>query len=62
MFEFLIDNIFAMLDGRVFQHTVGILMGSNFAPLRVDFFIIPMRQTSYNGFSRKTRKKTNPIM
>ena len=38
MFEFLIDSIFVMLDGRVFQQTVGILMGSSFAPLLVDFF------------------------
>jgi len=27
--EFLIDNIFAMFGGRVFQQTVGIPMGSN---------------------------------
>jgi hypothetical protein len=29
MLEFLIDNIFAMFDGRVFQQTVGIHMGTN---------------------------------
>ena len=39
MLEFLIDNIFVMFGGRVFQQTVGI-----------------PRQTSYRGFSRKTKR------
>jgi hypothetical protein len=29
MLEFLIDNIFVMFGGRVFQQTVGIPMGTN---------------------------------
>jgi hypothetical protein len=33
MLELLIDNIFAMFDGRVFQQTVGIHMGTNCRPL-----------------------------
>jgi hypothetical protein len=33
MLEFLIDNIFVILGGRVFQQTVGIPMGTNCAPL-----------------------------
>jgi hypothetical protein len=33
MLEVLIDNVFAMLGGRVFQQTVGIPMGTNCAPL-----------------------------
>jgi hypothetical protein len=32
MLEFLIDKIFAMFGGRVFQQTVGIPMGTNCAP------------------------------
>ena len=32
MLEFLIDNIFAMFGGRVFQQTVGIPMDTNCAP------------------------------
>jgi hypothetical protein len=32
MLEFLIDNIFVMFGGRVFQQTVGISMGANRAP------------------------------
>ena len=55
MVEFLIDNIFVMFGGRVFQQTVGIPMGTNCAPLLADLFI-RMRQTSYRGFSRKTKR------
>ena len=33
MIEFLIDNIFVQFSGRVFQHTIGIQMGANCAPL-----------------------------
>jgi hypothetical protein len=29
MLEFVIDNIFAMFDGRVLQQTVGIHIGTN---------------------------------
>ena len=39
LLEFLIDNIFAMLGGRVFQQTVGIPIGSNCVPLLADLFI-----------------------
>ena len=39
MLKFLIDNIFAMFGGRVFQQTVGIPMGTNCAPLLADFFL-----------------------
>ena len=33
------DNIFVMVDGRVFQHTVGIPMGTNCAPLLANLFL-----------------------
>jgi len=39
MREFLIDNIFVMFDGRVFQQTVGIPMGTNCAPPLADLFL-----------------------
>ena len=40
MLEFLIDNIFVMLGGRVFRtDTVGIPMSTNCAPLFADFFL-----------------------
>ena len=33
LIDFLIDNIFVMFCGRLFQQTVGIAMGTNCAPL-----------------------------
>jgi len=56
MLQFLIDNIFVMFGGRVFQQTAGIPMGTNCAPLLATCSFIRMRQTSYRGFSRKTKR------
>ena len=39
MLEFLVDNIFMVFAGKVFQHTVGIPMGTNCAPLLADIFL-----------------------
>jgi len=37
--QFVIDNIFIELQGRTFQQTVGIPMGTNCAPLLADLFL-----------------------
>ncbi|KAK3089994.1 hypothetical protein FSP39_008300 [Pinctada imbricata] len=39
MLNFLIDNIFVVLGGKVFQQIVGIPMGTNCAPLLADIFL-----------------------
>ena len=39
MLEFLVDNIFVVFAGKVFQQTVGIPMGTNCAPLLADVFL-----------------------
>ena len=39
MFEFLVDNIFVVFAGKVFQQIIGIPMGTNCAPLLVDIFL-----------------------
>jgi hypothetical protein len=39
MLKFLIDNIFVIFGGHVFQQTVGIPMGTNAAPLLADLFL-----------------------
>ena len=39
MLEFLVDNIFVVFAGKVFQQIVGILMGTNCAPLLADIFL-----------------------
>ena len=39
MLEFLVDNIFVVFGGKVFQQIVGIPMGTNCAPLLDDIFL-----------------------
>ena len=39
MLEFLVDNIFVVFGGKVFQQIVGIPMGTNCAPLLADMFL-----------------------
>ena len=39
MLEFLVDNIFVVFAGNVFQQIVGIPMGTNCAPLLADIFL-----------------------
>jgi hypothetical protein len=56
MLEFLIDGISVIFGERVFQQTVGIPIGTNCAPLVADLFFINIRQISYRGFSRKTKR------
>ena len=39
LLEFLVDNIFVVFVGKVFQQIVGIPMGTNCAPLLDDIFL-----------------------
>ena len=39
MLEFLVNNIFVVFAGKVFQQTVGTPMGTNCAPLLADIFL-----------------------
>jgi hypothetical protein len=39
MLEFLIDNIYVVVGGQVFQQSLRIPMGTNCAPLLVDLFL-----------------------
>jgi hypothetical protein len=57
MLEFLIDNIFALFDGRVLQQTVGILMDTNCAPPLDDLFLYSYKADFIQG----KRKEDNPI-
>ena len=43
MQEFLVDNIFVVFGGKVFQQTVGIPMGTNCATLLADIFLLLIR-------------------
>ena len=56
MLEFLIDNIFVMLGGCVFQQTIGIPMGTNCVPLLADLFLYSYEADFIQGFLKKSEK------
>ena len=57
MLEFLIDNIFVIFGGRVFQQTVCIPMGTNCAPLLADLFFYLYETDFMQGLLKKNEKK-----
>ena len=59
---FLIDNIFVMLGGCVFQQIVGIHMAANCAPLLTDLFLYSYEADFIQGLLKKNEKKTSPIL
>ena len=56
MLEFLIDNIFVVFGGKVFQQTVGIPMGTNCAPLLADLFLYSYEADFIQGLLKKNEK------
>ena len=52
MLDFLIDNIFVLFGGRVFQQTIGIPMGTNCVPLLADLFLHAIDADFLQGLSR----------
>jgi hypothetical protein len=57
MLEFLIDNIFVLFGGLVFQQRVGIPMGNNCAPLLADLFLYSYEAEFIKGLLKKNEKK-----
>jgi hypothetical protein len=62
MLEFLNDNTFVMLGGRVFQQTVGIPMGTSCAPILADLFIYSYEADFIQGLLKKNEKKPSMLM
>ena len=56
MLEFLVDNIFVVFGGKVFQQIVGIPMGTNCAPLLADIFPTHTKRNTYSLCSQLERK------
>ena len=56
MIECLIDNIFVIFGGRVFQLTVGIPMSTNCA-LLADFFLYSYEADFIQGLLKRNEKK-----
>ena len=57
MLEFLIDNIFVIFGGRVFQQRVGISMGTDYAPLLTDLVLYSYEADFIQGLLKKNEKK-----
>ena len=57
MLEFLIDNIFVMFGGRVFQQTVGIPMGTNCGTILSDLFLYSYETDIMQGLLKKNETK-----
>ena len=57
MLEFLIENIFVIFGGRVFQQTVGTPMGTQCAPLLADLFLLSHEADFIQGLLKKNEKK-----
>ena len=53
----MIDNIFVIIGGRVFQKTVGIPIGTNGAPLLADLFLYSYEADFIQGLLKKNEKK-----
>ena len=53
----MIDNIFVIFGGRVFQQTVGIPMGTNCALLLTDLFLYLYEADFIQGLLKKNEKK-----
>ena len=53
MLEFLVDNIFVVFGGKVFQQIVGIQMGTNCVPFLADIYT---KRNSYSLCSQLERK------
>ena len=57
MLKFVIDNIYAMFGGRVFQQTVDISMGTNCAPLLANLFLYSYEADFMQGLLKKNVKR-----
>jgi hypothetical protein len=56
MLKFVIDNISGKFDGSIFQQTVGIHMGTNFASLLVDLLLYSYEADFIQGLLKKNKK------
>ena len=56
MLAFLVDNIFVVFGGHVFQQTVGIPMGTNCAPLLADLFLYSYEANFLQDLLKSNRK------
>ena len=59
MLEFLVDNIFVVFAGKVFQQIIGIPMGTNCAPLLADLFLYSFIQSLLSACRKRLASQFN---
>ena len=57
MTEFLVDNIYVMFVGQLFQQMVGIPMGTNCAPLLADLFLYSYENEFLDKLIKEGKRK-----
>jgi hypothetical protein len=57
MFDFLVDNIYVVFGDQVFQHSVGIPLGTNCVPLLADLFLYSYEAEFPQKLLRDNNKK-----
>ena len=57
MIEFLINNIFLQFGGRLFRQVIGILMGTNCAPLLADLFLYSFENEFLDNMIRSGHRR-----
>ena len=57
MLEFLLDNIFVVFDGQIFQQTIGIPMGTKCVLLLADLFLYSYEAEFIQGLLKSGKKK-----
>ena len=62
MIEFLIDNIFVQFGGCLFRQVIGILMGTNCAPLLADIFLYSYESEFSRQYDQKWAQKTCQVV
>ena len=62
MLEFLIDNIFVVFGGCVFQQTIGIPMSTICTPLLADLLLYSYEADFITRLLKKNEKKLAPII
>ena len=62
MIEFLIDNIFVQFGECLFRQVIGILMGTNCAPLLADIFLYSYESEFSRQYDQKWPQETCQVV
>ena len=60
--ELLVDNIYVEFGGHVFQQTIGIPMGTNYAPLLAEMFLYSYEARFFEWLLQMERKASSQVL